>query len=222
MGLVKPWLSLFIDRRGSLFIPMDIKRHLGVEAVEALAVRVLGSALILVPAARTLTWPLEDAGRDQQLAALLNEAWEGKVPTLTPSPFQAPFREPLVRYEIPEVGPTQTLDLEQMVYVNKKGFIQIPEEFKKLLGMRIGDPFMVQLKQQQGKPVLIILPVDHTVSISGYLHKKQQQHVREAALAERRALLAAEVAQLEARVQMLTMQKKELVQEINKTKEETL
>lgn len=211
---------MFIDRRGSVFIPMEVKRHLNLKATDALLVRVLGPTLLILPASYCLSWPADDAGRDARLRALLEDCWKGMVPgagQVAPPGYVPVPKVP--KEQIPEAEDTAALNLERQVYVNKKGFIQIPDEFKQLLGMRNGDPYLLEIRQRSGKPVLMISPVDHTVSMANYLERRRQQHMRDARQQEQRAALAAEVAQLEVMVRLLNDQKRDLKEQLDQLKE---
>lgn len=196
------WINLTVDRRGSLFIPMDIKRLSGVEAGKILCMRLVGDVMLLVPFERFVQANLQpgtgkmDPQCDAVAAVALNESWNN--PKLAVSP-------PVIALETasPVSGTKTVRHLRQSVEVNRKGFIPTPIEIKEALGLEIGDKVMIEVQvKDDNRPVIVIEPMNGAShSLAEHLEEKRQQYEQAEAL--------------EAKVRALQQAKKELFQEIH-------
>lgn len=204
-----------MDRRGSLFIPMEVKRLAGYQTGTIFYIRVLGDIVVMVPMSRFAEKNLlaaTDFQKDAGMAVALNEALEGKQTVSTPLFDTTPSPATAA-----PLGATRLVEnIRLMVEVNKKGFIPTPEEIKEALNLHIGDKVLIELRvNQENRPVIVIEPlVSGVVSMHEYLEQKKQQHLKEIYLEQKVAALQRQKTELTAEVEALTERRDALAREI--------
>lgn len=217
--IIDPWFSVMVDQRGSVFIPVPVKKYLGIGPGFGLVGRLLGSALVFIPFSTAAQWPQDTRQRDFNLSKLLNDAWNGAAPPVSPPLFgstvlAAPVEEaPKPVFEEDDTGEAKQV-IRELVYVNQKGFLTFPPAIKDLLGLTIGMPFMLEIRMRGADPVLVVEPVTKTGAINEHMERKRQEHLEEDRL--RRSVQA-----LEERIAKLKEEKTNLEQEVRAKKEAT-
>lgn len=208
--VVDPWFTMMLDRRGSLFLPVPVKKYLGMQPGDGVTARLLGPAIVLVPFQLAASWPQEPRQREIALSKTLNDGWEGKAPAVAPPLFGAAAglavaapQEPVFE-EDETTAPKQ--EMKHLIYVNQKGFLTFPQEVKDLFGLNIGMPIMIEVRMKGHNPVLVIEPVTKAGTINDHLEKKKQEHLNDEKLRQTRDALRAEVEALRAEKKELEME----------------
>lgn len=208
------WVHITMDRRGSLFIPTQIKQGSGYQPGTIFFLRALGDALVLLPMEEMLARGVangSDHQKDGALAVYLNEAWNGTPHAVAPPLFERQAAAPAR----PEDQSTEADGFRHMVEMNKKGFIPIPDTVKTALGTRIGDKFLVEVRwNAEKRPVIMIEPMIHQGALDAYLEKKKLEHLADMQREARQATLVRQITTLREEVQELEQRRKVLVEEI--------
>lgn len=135
------WQICQVDLRGSINLPVGLKRRLGLVAPAVAAYREFSGIIVLIPA-KSLQGAFSDTTFDQQLAAALGTP----VPrTYDPAPD--------------EVARVQPAERGLALMVNGKGFVTLPLTLKRKHGLTVGH--MVKVTESvdaEGKSGLFIRP----------------------------------------------------------------
>lgn len=214
------WTPLVLDRRGSIFLPMDYKRISGVQPGSIFLMRQLGDILILAPSdffmAKQAMYGT-DQQKDGVVAIGLNEAWNNPQHAVAPPLF--PQAEPVgLTAPYPPVGEGTAVEpLRHLVEVNGKGFVPIPDSLKQAMGgLARGGKVLLEVRiGADSRPLITLDPLEAgSGKITAYLEEKKKEHLRDEYLAARRVELKNDRDKLKEEVEALTKKRDSLVREI--------
>ena len=175
----KKWTPTLVDRRSCICISSEVKKQTGIDSQTVLFMRVLGEVLVFVPfpllAKREVTNG-DDGQKDAALALILNEAWKGTPLMVDPPLFGSDTNQNKTSAPHEHAEVVSAIQ-RHMSHVNKKGFIQIPDEIKTALGLSVGDNVIVDVRvTEEDEPIIVLKPIIDKKKFDLFLQQKQNEN----------------------------------------------
>lgn len=199
------WNLVTLDKRGSINLPALFKNSYGVGPNSNFLMRPLGDCFLCIPPSRL---PLAaETERDLDFAAVeySNRFWSASPkengPILSPPLFPGDaVSNPLAASLPASRHGAAAADLRRVVAVNKKGFVPIPDALKDALGLEPETNVMIELMEHETNGrILVLTPMDtSSVAWSEYVKARQQVHLEEERLEQRKEQLRQQIALLTA------------------------
>ncbi len=151
MQQISPWTPTRISSHYLLGLGPEIRRRWQLAAGATVYLRDLGPVALLVP---LTALPPGNVSWDEMDAAALRLINTSPIP-LSSAPL--PAAATAVRAAAPQGTPMG----EALAYVNKKGFLSIPDDMKELLGLTVDASFICEVRRNpaNGAMCLVISPV---------------------------------------------------------------
>lgn len=199
------WNLVTLDKRGSINLPALFKNSYGVGPNSNFLMRPLGDCFLCIPPGRL---PLAaESERELDFAAVeySNQFWSVSPKEVGPVLAPPLFPGDAVSNPLAASLPTSrrgaaVQDLRRVVAVNKKGFIPIPDALKEALGLEPEANVMIELMEHetQGR-ILVLTPMDtSSTAWSEYVKERQQAHLEEERLEQRKEQLRQQIVLLTA------------------------
>jgi len=198
------WTPIIVDRRSCISISPKVKAQANITSQTVLFMRVLGEILVFVPLPQFVKRDVangDDRQKDAALALTLNEEWKDTPLMVDPPLFGSDTTQnktsvPQERAEVVSAVPSH------MSHVNKKGFIQIPDEVKDALGLSIGDNIIVDVRMtEEDEPIIVLKPILDKKKFEAFLQQKQKENGQMVIHTQQKKQMEIRLAQLQGEIE---------------------